>query len=618
MRASSLTLNFNSPGGTILDANGIGTGFTARMPLSGQNITGNDPNLFLHAGNGVLQMLTSPGVDLNGQVGVSNATIVGIQLSTLGFTGNNDFQVTGIFKNITNSYLIPDQLCVVVGTAATNLIRAGFINFSQFHSNNPPSANEGFGVNTVNGGDIAPRFFGASVGSNMTVVIGRQSGTWSVKVNNVDRMPNSSADGTGTPAPPTFLDTETDLFVGVIAMDVGNDSPWYADLDTFTVNVSGNQPPTVTTNPQKQLVNEGDPAIFTVVPGENTQAPIYYEWRRNGVPIPTNQNSATLVINPFVADAGNYTVLASNTLGMATSSIAPLYVVIPTGKLQTDFNSPGTGVLDTNGVGIGLPVRMGGTGTDFPGSDTNLFLNTANSTLDITTTSSDYNGGNALDMNESLGVQLSTLGFSGSVSQDLNASAYFPQPFPATAQFDQFGVVVGQDSLAHTRAGSITFANKERFSENVQTNNAGVPVNGGGQYFGFAFDSTIPMSVLITRQSGVWHYYIDGIQWDVLAQPTYLNDRPDFFAGVFAEDVVNGIHKTFSVDNFTARVFDPPNLKISTGGGSAVLTWNVAGAVLQSNTRVDDPSGWTTVTNATSPFTITGPLTGTKYYRTVQ
>src|SRR5262249_36257746 len=118
--------------------------------------------------------------------------------------------------------------------------------------------------------------------------------------------------------------------------------------------------------------------------------------------------------------------------------------------------------------------------------------------------------------------------------------------------------------------------------------------------------------------SGVWHYYIDGVQWDVLIQPTYLNDRPDFFAGVFAEDVVNGIHKIFSVDNFTARVFDPPNLKINKSGGNAVLTWNVAGALLQTNSDLTNPSGWGTVPNATSPFTVTGPLTGTKFYRTVQ
>src|SRR6185436_1606313 len=142
-----------------------------------------------------------------------------------------------------------------------------------------------------------------------------------------------------------------------------------------------------------------------------------------GVAIPTNQNSATLTINPAVADAGLYSVLVSNSLGSVTSSPAPLYVVIPTGSLNATFSAAGGGVMDTNGVGIGLPMRMGGTGTALTGNDTNLLLNTANGTLDITTTSSDYNGGAGLDVNESLGVQLSSLGFKGGSGQDLNAQA---------------------------------------------------------------------------------------------------------------------------------------------------------------------------------------------------
>src|SRR6185436_10714928 len=145
----------------------------------------------------------------------------------------------------------------------------------------------------------------------------------------------------------------------------------------------------------------------------------------------------------------------------------------------------------------------------------------------------------------------------------------------------------------------------------------GAPVNGGGQYFGFGFDPNIPMSVLITRQSGVWHYFVDGVNWDVLTQPTFLNTMPDLFAGVHAQDVGNGVHKTISVDQFIARVFDPPSVKATPGGGNLTVTWNVAGATLQSNTNLLNPAGWTTVTT-TSPYVIPQPKTGTLFYRTVQ
>jgi len=242
-RATTLTLDFNSAGGTVSDANGLGSGFTARMPGSGANIAGNDPNLLLRTGAGVLQLRTSPGADFNGQANLANATVVGVNLSSLGFTGENDFVAKATFVNLTNLTAFPDQLCLVVGTATTNLIRVGFINFDQYHSG--ADANEGFAVNTVNGVDTTSRTYGAVVGGTMSVEIRRASGKWYAKVNGYDRLPNVNGDGSGAPAPPTFLDSATNLFVGVVAMDVGNNSPWYVDLDSFSASVTLITPPSV-------------------------------------------------------------------------------------------------------------------------------------------------------------------------------------------------------------------------------------------------------------------------------------------------------------------------------------------------------------------------------------
>jgi hypothetical protein len=174
---------------------------------------------------------------------MASATVVGVNLSDLGFTGDNDFVAKATFVNLTNLHAYPDQLCLVVGTSTANLIRAGFINFDQFHGGT--DANEGFAVNTVNGADSSSRFYGALVGGTMTVEIRRASGRWFVNVDGFDRLPNSSTDGTGTPAPPTFLDSATNLFVGVVAMDAGNNSPWHADLDSFSVSVTPITPPSV-------------------------------------------------------------------------------------------------------------------------------------------------------------------------------------------------------------------------------------------------------------------------------------------------------------------------------------------------------------------------------------
>ncbi|HMP83080.1 MAG TPA: hypothetical protein PKA41_10305, partial [Verrucomicrobiota bacterium] len=272
-QAAVLNLNFSSSGGTVLDANGVGTGFTARMDGTGASLPANDTNLVLNTGAGVLQMRSSAGADFNGQAGMAVASVPGVWLSTLGFSGGNDFTATATFTSITNWYLQPDQLCLVVGVSSTDGIRAGFINFSQFHSNNPAGANEGFGVLMSGGSDAYPRFFGTSVGSTMTVEIKRINGVWSVTVNGIDRMPNINIDGTGTPQPPTFLDGQPDLFVGVVASDVFDDSPWHVNLDSFVVSVSGNSPPDVAVQPQKKLVNEGNPVTLSVTATDSTQPP---------------------------------------------------------------------------------------------------------------------------------------------------------------------------------------------------------------------------------------------------------------------------------------------------------------------------------------------------------
>jgi hypothetical protein len=430
-------------------------------------------------------------------------------------------------------------------------------------------------------------------------------------------MPNSSADGTGTPEPPTVigLDAAPDLFVGVVAMDVGTNSPWNANLSSFSVSVSGNLPPSITAQPQKQLVNEGNPVTFSVTPGDNTKAPISYQWYDNGISM-DSQTNASVTFNPSVTNAGGMTVIITNSLGSVTSSVAPLYIVKPKGALSLNFASAVSGgLLDSNGNGTGFPVRLPGTGASLPADDTNLVVDTVNGLLDITTTSSDYNTANAMDVNENLGVALSTLGFTG--TQDLNVTAFFPQPFPATAMFDQFGVYVGQDTNYLTRDGSITFANKERFSENVAPDTNGVPRNGGGQYFGFAFNSTIPMTAFISRTAGVWHYYIDGINWDVLTQPnSILDSTTNLTAGVYAEDVANGVHKTFLLQSFEARVFDPPNVKVNVAGTNLNFAWNVAGAGLQSTTNLTTPNSWTPVSDATnSPYVIPVSASGNKFYR---
>jgi hypothetical protein len=641
--ASIFTLNFNSPGGTVLDTNGVGTGFTARLPGTGDNITGDDTNLFLNTTAHVLTMHTSPGLDFNGQAGVADGTVAGVQLSTLGFHGTNDFFATAVWTNIppnlpTNivnpgfGYVLqPDQLCLVVGTHATNLVRCGFINFDRIPGNDNVTItrdNEDFGVDTVNGGDLAAVFFGSDVGTGMVCQISRVGGTWSLTVNGRNCMPNTAAQRNGTPVPPTQCDNQDDLFVGVCALDVFNDSPWSADLVSFTVNVIEQQTaPVVSSQPQKQVLNEGNPASFAVSLTQSSASPISYQWQKDGVAL-DGQTNSTISMFPLRADAGNYTVVASNSLGVVTSTPAPLVIILPNGSLSLDFTAPAGGILDSNGVGTGFPSRLPGTGTAFPGSDPNLFLDNANGLFDITSTAGDYNGGVNEPINESPGVALSLLGFTG--NEDLNASLVFPT-LPATVSFDQAGLYVGQDTNYITRAGWIDFTalsspkGKEQYTENITpggTNGppgSAAPANGGGHYFGFPFDpSILPCTVMISRTAGTWHYYIDGAQWDP-AQPVFLNGSTNLTAGIFVYDTGGGAY-TQSASNFAARVFKGIQLKVTRSGANLNFSWNIAGPTgLQSNTNLNDPNGWVNVPGVTTnSFVLPLSQAGAKYFRVVE
>ncbi|MGA3284415.1 MAG: immunoglobulin domain-containing protein [Verrucomicrobiota bacterium] len=82
--------------------------------------------------------------------------------------------------------------------------------------------------------------------------------------------------------------------------------------------------PTITTQPQSQTAGEGTIATFSVA--ASGAAPLSYQWQFNNVNIPGATNVTYTVASVIAANAGNYTVVASNSYGSATSSTAVLTV----------------------------------------------------------------------------------------------------------------------------------------------------------------------------------------------------------------------------------------------------------------------------------------------------
>ena len=113
------------------------------------------------------------------------------------------------------------------------------------------------------------------------------------------------------------------------------------DAGTYTVLVSNSfgglisqgatlvvlDPPSIGTQPESRTVVAGTNVQFTVVA---TGTPtLRYQWRLNGTPL-DNQNGAQLTINNVQPDnAGNYTVVITNTVGATTSVVATLTVLVP-------------------------------------------------------------------------------------------------------------------------------------------------------------------------------------------------------------------------------------------------------------------------------------------------
>lgn len=85
--------------------------------------------------------------------------------------------------------------------------------------------------------------------------------------------------------------------------------------------------PTIATQPQAMAVNLGSNATFSVVAGGAT--PLYYQWRFNAANLLAATASSYTRTNAQPGDAGNYSVVVSNSLGSISSSNALLTVNVP-------------------------------------------------------------------------------------------------------------------------------------------------------------------------------------------------------------------------------------------------------------------------------------------------
>lgn len=216
--------DMDATGSGVQDKDGEATMFTNRLANTGTAIPTVDPGLDLDTAAGTLALTTSSS-DINGQANMAQLEAIGIPLSTLGFTGTEDFRVRAHFVNMPalGGY---DQVGAYVGTSSTTMTRAAAIGGNHV----------ALGVNTNGANDSNPTFGAAGTAGtalrDLTVVIERIGGVWAMSCNG-----NPSNPG----AQPAFLDGLGTLQAGVFVLDENVHKT--ATLESFTAVSFGSSSP---------------------------------------------------------------------------------------------------------------------------------------------------------------------------------------------------------------------------------------------------------------------------------------------------------------------------------------------------------------------------------------
>lgn len=124
VQAGFISLNFDSSvSGTISDQNGLGTGFTHRLPGSGSALPSSDPNLVLDTVNSRL-IVGSTRSDINGNGfgrNLEGMEAPGLLLSGI---GTRNFSVEAVFRDLLVEQP-SDQIGIYVGSSVDLVVRGG-------------------------------------------------------------------------------------------------------------------------------------------------------------------------------------------------------------------------------------------------------------------------------------------------------------------------------------------------------------------------------------------------------------------------------------------------------------------------------------------------------------
>jgi hypothetical protein len=222
--------------GSLLDAEGRGTGLTSRLPGTGTAWPGSDPNLRIRPERGALELTTTRS-DLNKQVGLDGGEYVGFRLADLGFTGREDFTISALVPNIPGLEVV-GQFGLYAGARGNSAIRGGAIRQPGGHYNL-------FLVNNAGGIDSDLHEVGLTrIGDDLRFTLRRVRGAYSLLVENL-------TDGSSSQlaiAAPRFLEAERDLHVGFFGANTQSEVRKTLTIQQLEVTVWSETPGTAASN----------------------------------------------------------------------------------------------------------------------------------------------------------------------------------------------------------------------------------------------------------------------------------------------------------------------------------------------------------------------------------
>jgi hypothetical protein len=223
----TLALDFRKPvAGTLLDAKGLGTGLTQRLPGTGYKLHLHDANLRLDPDAGQL-LLTTTNTDLNTSFRLWVGEYLGVRLADLGFTGNEDFAITVVVPDIPDLRAV-GQFGLYAGLHRKMSIRGGMIGTQE------PSQYKQFLVLNRDGSDRQFDHIGVGfAGDDLRMTLRREGKKFSLTVEN-----RTTGNSTSITAPqPGFLENRGDVYVGFFGANTQSKVQRTLKLSEFQVTV---------------------------------------------------------------------------------------------------------------------------------------------------------------------------------------------------------------------------------------------------------------------------------------------------------------------------------------------------------------------------------------------